>query len=294
MKKQRVFFCLFIVLFCFINIFSYNNHAVAINKLTPLTTVPESIKLAVVMYHSILKSKTGRYFVSPNQLENDIIALKKAGYQSVLSADILNFVNNHGTLPSKPIYMTFDDGHYNCLYYGLPILKKHNFKAVFNIVGAYSEHSSTSGDCDNPNYSHLTWAEIDEINKSGYVEIGNHSYNMHKFNPRFGIGQNYNENDDDYIMAITNDVVKLNSKLQETNVKTNVFAYPFGKYSTLSEKVLADLGFNITLTCNEGISVLKRNNPECTKLLKRINREGSYSTYEFVEKINNFANKTIL
>ena len=135
----------------------------------------ETRELAVVMYHNILKSSKGTYTVSPAQLASDLAAYEAAGYETVFPSEIVAFVCGEGDLPEKPLLLTFDDGRYNNMYYGLPLLKKYGAKAAFYPVGAFSAFSTDSGDHSNPNYSHLTWAQMGELAASGHVELGSHS-----------------------------------------------------------------------------------------------------------------------
>ena len=237
------------------------------------------VALPVLMYHSVLKSRSGVYIVSPAQLESDFKALKDAGYTAVTVEQVINFVDNKGDLPSKPILITFDDGHYNNMYYALPLLKKYNHKALLNVIGKFSDFSTSSGDIDNPNYSHVTWDEVGQMSNGGVMEIGNHTYNMHNFKPRYGVAQKYGESDAEYVQALKADIGKLQQILFENTGRQCVaFAYPFGKYNTIAERTLVEMGFRIMFTCNEGVSRISRGKPESLYKLKRINRSGRYDT----------------
>ena len=250
------------------------------------TQCDDTRQLPCLMYHSVLKSKQGAYIVSPSQIESDLRALKNLGYVSVTTEQLTGFVDGENDLPQKPILITFDDGHYNNLYYAEQLLAKYQMHAVLNIVGCFSEYSTTSGDKDNPNYSHITWDEIAQMSDNGVFEAGNHTYNMHKYKPRFGIAQKVGESDSEYTQALVNDIGKLQQKLFElTNKECRIFAYPFGKYSSLSEATLSGMGFRITLTCNEGVSTIKRGHPESLHLIKRINRSGNYDTQTVLQKL---------
>lgn len=246
-------------------------------------------KIVTIMYHSVLNGSKGRYIVSEKQLENDLVALKNEGFVSVTPAEIIAFSEGRGMLPEKPVLITFDDGHYNNLYYAVPILKKHGFTAVINVVGAYSEHTTTSGDSKNPNYSHITWDEMADAAKDGVIYFGNHSFGMHKFKPRYGIAQKPYESDDEYVRIFTADTMKLHDKIKEyAGYDTAVYAYPFGKYSALAKDTLKKLGYKITLTCNEGVTSARFGDPDSVIYMKRINREGSYSTEKFINVIKKY------
>lgn len=247
----------------------------------------DSVDLPILMYHSVLKSKNGTYIVTPAQLEQDFKLLVENGYTAVCCQQVIDYVDGKGSLPAKPILITFDDGHYNNMYYALPLLKKYKLKAVLNVIGKFSDFSTTSGDIDNPNYSHVTWDEVAQLSNGGIMEIGNHTYNMHNYKPRFGLAQKYGESDEQYVATIRNDIDKLQKILFEhTGKQCRVLAYPFGKYNTLAEQALVDMGFRMMFTCNEGVSTIKRGKPESLYKLKRINRSGLYDTATVMKKIS--------
>lgn len=238
----------------------------------------ESIKIPVIMYHSILNNKKGVYIVSEKQFDSDLLAFKKNGYTTVFPAQIIDYVKNGSKLPEKPLLITFDDGHYNNLLYGLPLLKKHNAKAIINIIGRFSNHSTNSGDHSNPQYSHLTWSQIKKMKLSDCFEIGSHSYNMHNYKPRFGIAQKKGETLEEYCQALKDDIMLLQNKLNsEVGVTPNVFAYPFGEYCDIARNLLVALGFEMLLTSNEGISRVVKWKPDSLLELKRINRNGGFT-----------------
>jgi len=248
----------------------------------------ESISLPIVMYHAVLKSRRGKYTIHPTELERDIIAYKEMGYTPVFLREVADWVNRKGGLPEKPMVITFDDGHYNNLYYALPILQKHNCKVVINIVTSFSRHSTeTPGEAENPNFSYLTWNNIRELQKSGLVEIGNHTHAMHKFKPRYGIAQVSNETVDEYKETLRKDLETANNYLtQNAGVPRPVtFAYPFGRYTKEGHEVLKELGFKAILTCNEGITQIRRGDPEALLTLKRYNRSGNVSHESFMKKV---------
>ena len=245
----------------------------------------EFVNVLILMYHSVLKSVQGQYTVSPTMLENDIKYLQERGYTAVFIKDLINYCNGDADLPEKPVVLSFDDGHYNNFFYAYPLIEKYNFKANLNIVGGYCDYSTTSGDIDNPNYSYLTWKEIKTLHDSGYFEIGNHTFKMHSFKPRFGISKIYGESDEDYKKALSHDIKKLEDKFEsECGFNCEVFAYPFGKYSSQSQEILQELGFKAFLTCNEGINKLYKGQSKELLHLKRINRSGLLSTWQFFER----------
>lgn len=249
--------------------------------------VAEQRVLTVVMYHSVLKSRKSEYIVSPEQFEGDLAAYKALGYATVTAKQLVSYGEGTDSLPDKPLLITFDDGHYNNLYYALPLLKKYGYTAVINVIGGFCDYTSVSGDCHNPNYSYLTWEDIRELKESGVFEIGNHTYNMHKYSPRFGVGRLKGESDEIYAAKIREDVGRLNGKLTEiTGEQCLVFAYPFGRYNKVARATLSELGFKILLNCADGVNLINRGEAEDLLSLKRFNRNGFYTKERFVSALN--------
>ena len=229
----------------------------------------ETRELAVVMYHNILKSSKGTYTVSPAQLASDLAAYEAAGYETVFPSGIVAFVCGEGDLPENPLLLTFDDGRYNNMYYGLPLLKKYGAKAAFYPVGAFSAFSTDSGDHSNPNYSHLTWAQMGELAASGHVELGSHSYNMHRYEPRFGVRPGRMQD----------------AVLRATGAIPLSYAFPFGAYSDEAYAVLRALGVKLFLTCSEHTTTLRRGDPTTLMRVGRFNRAGELTTAALLQKL---------
>ena len=247
---------------------------------------PQTRELPIVMYHNILKSRNGRYALSPEKLENDFTAILSAGFTPVFMSEVIDWVDGKGSLPNKPIVITFDDGHYNNLYYGLPIAKKLGVKFMINPVTSFSKHTADSGDHSNPNYSHITWAQMKEAVDSGLVEIGNHTHRMHRFKPRFGILKMDSENFDDYTAALKSDIEYAQELIEQSGVpRPLTFAYPFGKYSKDSRELLVDMGFRALLTCNERVSTITQYDSTTLHNLGRFNRDGGISIEKLIQKI---------
>lgn len=247
----------------------------------------ESIKLPIIMYHSILKdtSKSGKYIVTPSTLEADLQYIANNGYTTITMTDLIAYVYENSVLPEKPIIITFDDGHYNNLGYAVPLLKKYNMKAVISIVGKYTDTFSESDEA-NLNYSYLRWKDIEELMNSGIIEFQNHTYNLHsESNGRMGCSKKLYESEENYRKILSNDIILLQQKFQEnTGYTPNTFTYPFGSISKASIPIVKDLGFKASLSCSTGVNNITKN-PDCLYCLRRNNRPSGISTYDFFKKI---------
>lgn len=247
----------------------------------------ESVRLPVLMYHSVLKnpSAAGTYVVSPETLESDFKYLKEHGYTAVLSEDVVNYVKNGGTLPEKPVMITFDDGHLNNLTYVAPLLEQYDMKAVISVVGSYTETAAERDD-HNPNYAYFTWEEISACVESGRIEIGNHTYDMHNQKARRGAMKKRGESEAEYEQALSSDLMKTQELLKEhCGVEPRVFAYPYGAVSNASLDIIKRLGFEMSLGCGEEVNTLTRGDVNCLYQLGRFNRPSGISTEKFMERI---------
>ena len=169
------------------------------------------------------------------------------------------------------------------MHYAWEILKKQGFSAVLNVIGSFTEYSSTH-EKDHPEYSHLTWEEIGVLARSGIFEIGNHSYAMHAYKPRFGITRKKTESAAAYEKALREDTIRLEfALLEKSGVKPIAYAYPFGAYDKESERIIRSLGYEAVFTCYEKVNLLKKGDAEKLSRLYRINRDGTLSTEAFLD-----------
>ena len=247
----------------------------------------ESVRLPVLMYHSVLKnpSSAGKYVISPDTFESDLKYLKENGYTSVLSGEVIDYVKNNGTLPEKPVMITLDDGYLNNLTYVVPLLEQYDMKAIISVVGSYTERFSAEAD-HNPNYSHFSWEDIQECVATGRVEIGNHTYDMHNQKSRRGAMKKRGESDADYEQALRGDLMKTQTLLKEhCGIEPRVFTYPYGAVSNASLEIVERLGFEMSLGCGEVVNTLTRGDTECLYQIGRFNRPSGISTEKFMEKM---------
>ena len=239
-----------------------------------------------LMYHQVLKdeSRAGKYIITP---ESDLAYLSENGYVSVLPSQLVKIREQGGRLPEKTVVITFDDGYETGLYYVLPLLKKYGMKAVINVVGSYTdEYSRINEEGKHLSYAYLTWNEIKKLSDSGYVEIGNHTYNMHSYNgDRNGCARKENESDEQYRTVLYEDVARLSDKLQRVTGKRPVaFAYPFGSLSEGSAEIIGSAGISVFMTCCEQPCSMNRNG---RIVINRYNRESGRTARQICEEFNN-------
>jgi peptidoglycan/xylan/chitin deacetylase (PgdA/CDA1 family) len=239
--------------------------------------------LTVLMYHNTLArgKKQSVYCINQENLRRDFEYLKQNGYNVISFKRLTECVDNGVYLPDKAVLLTFDDGYLNNVKYALPLLEEYGYSGLFSVVGDYTKFDRYGGK-GGGDFIYLGWKDIGELADNDNVEIGLHSYDLHNTRPRLGMSQLKGESDEAYAKLVADDTQKLIDKLAAIGVTTDIFAYPFGKYTKLSEAVLKDKGISITLTCNEGINHIYGR--RSLYLLKRINRDATKSSLSEILK----------
>ena len=237
----------------------------------------------IIMYHLVTTDRryVGKYGITPEQLQEDLDYLKDNGYTTIVMQDLIDFVNSGKFLPEKPIMLTFDDGNASDYKYVFSVLKEYDMRAVLAIIGKVTDKYTLLGKSTNYTirFPNMTWDEVREMHDSGYIEIQNHSYDLHG---SIGSGIKNGEDPETYRSRLATDLQLLQDRCREElgSVPT-AFVYPLGLISSGSKEVLKEMGFAGSFSCEEGYAVVKYQKPDTLFNLKRINRTSRRS----VEKI---------
>lgn len=141
----------------------------------------DGIFLPIIMYHEIKTFKLGKDVITPYEFESDLIYLRDSGCHTITMTELIEFAKGTGELPENPVMLTFDDGYLSTYEYAFPLIQKYDVKIVLSVVGRGLD-DFTEFPNDNIDYSCVTWDQLDEMARSGYVEVQNHTYNLHAIN----------------------------------------------------------------------------------------------------------------
>ncbi|MBE7048823.1 MAG: polysaccharide deacetylase family protein [Ruminococcaceae bacterium] len=233
----------------------------------------QGTKLPILMYHHVLRNQNmwGKFVISPQELEADFNYLKEQGYETVGVRDVIDYVHSGIPLPQKPIMITFDDGYLSFCEYVMPLLEQYHYKAVLSVIGKHSDIYTEKKD-RNVAYAHVNWQDVAYLAESGYVDVENHSYNLHELSVRKGSQQMKNEPASTYQKTLAEDLKKTQDRIMEATGEYSLcYTYPYGFISETSRPVIEQLGFQMTLSCREGINFLTRD-AACLFELFRFNR----------------------
>ena len=177
--------------------------------------VPAGVTVPVLMYHGVGNETwtTKELFVSPMEMEQQLIWLKQRGYTPIWFSDL-----KHVDQYERPVILTFDDGfedNYTVLY---PLLKKYRVKATLLVV---------TGNLDSREEV-LTREQVKELADSDLVEVQCHTQ-YHKDLDELSYQEQKEE--------LTWSKVEL---LKLTNRQPYVIAYPEGRQNGATLAICRD------------------------------------------------------
>ena len=211
----------------------------------PQLVKPENRTLYILMYHHIVQP--GEYYnnwtITTDRLREDLQWLQDNGYATLLPSQLAA----GEPLPDKAVLVTFDDGYESNYTLGLPILQQFQVRAAIALIVERIDSAS-------PGF--LTWDMCRDMQASGLVEFGSHTYDSHKEDPR-GIKRQSGETQDEYRQRALADVQRsIDRMAQELGSAPIYFAYPHGQTEPWADEFLAQ-NFSVTVTTRHGPAKLE-------------------------------------
>lgn len=195
--------------------------------------------LPILVYHGIVIEQSENINdINVKQFENQMFALKKAGYSTIRIDELYSFLRGEIELPEKSFMITFDDGRRDAYYYGNDILEFLNYSAVMFVV------VKSSLENENNKY-YLSYNELQRMQKSGIWEIESHSYSGHGlvcidsennsgsfFGNKMYLNEfNMTESDSEYNHRVSSDLLESKYILENKfDKKITSFAVPFSDF----------------------------------------------------------------
>ena len=288
--KKSITICVFFSAFIIaVNIAVYSP-VLTIGEASPA----ESTELPILLFHQIVRDSDEAVHngdsICIDYFETLILALSREGYHAVTFDQLTAYTKNTGTLPDKPILLTFDDGYESSILLARPVLERYGMQAAVFVIGV-SVGRDTYKDTNVPIIPHFSWEQA--VEAKDVLSVQSHTYDMHRIrqldqqNFRFGVLKNEGERETDYETAFREDIQRSKNEIQN-NLGTPVtaFAYPYGLYTEKSEALLKEAGIKATVTTRHGINVIERGNPECLYAMKRITVSGEIDPAQLIESLS--------
>lgn len=241
----------------------------------PAETV-NSVRVPILMYHSVTEdeSQVNSVTITAERFEEQIRAMREAGYQAVSYGDLTAYVERGEPLPEKPVLITFDDGYANNLTLAAPVLERYGFCGTVAVVGC-SAGKDVYKDTGEPMTPHFSIEEAEPWVRKGTIHLVSHSYDLHQVPERDGTpcrdGARPLAGEDDWQFAavLREDFEKLSAILPDEEGQPFVFTYPYGVYSELAEAALRELGAEVSVTTEPRMAEVVRGLPQSLRLLPR-------------------------
>lgn len=236
--------------------------------------------LTVIGYHEVTNDKDAlipMYSVSTARFEEQVRWLQNNGFHFISVDQLLKAHQGKTVLPEKPVLLTVDDGYENFYTNVYPFVKANKIPIVLAVVGSWLEPKADEmvnfGDDKIPRSKIVTWPQLKEMSKSGYVEIASHSYDLHHGilgNPQgnsepaattrlYDPETKTYEGDGAYAKRIYDDLKKNNDLIKAHGIPSpRVMVWPYGRYNLETVRIAKELGMPITVSLDDGPVYLKK------------------------------------
>lgn len=215
--------------------------AALIFAIKPGELMAAPVMVPALMYHDIGDAVDG-YTVSPAVFSAEMEWLYSMGWRAVSLSELAGLSDMHR---AKAFVITFDDGYASFIDYAFHLFEQYRFKSVINVIGRHAGGHITDNGAQKPM---LSWDEYRHLIKSGLVDIGSHTYDLHSY----GSGKRSGA------LAVprrvlTEDLLRFQEVIKaETGKPTDILAWPYGLYDKESIGAAAAAGFKYMLTSDEG------------------------------------------
>lgn len=232
------------------------------------TKVPSFITLC---YHDVVPELGDHILVDTAPIEREELQehfdwLRDNGYTVVSVRDILKAKANNTDLPPKSVLLSFDDGYRSFYEIVYPMLKEYGYTALLSLQTEWLEtpadkvvdYGSANG---LPRSAFLEWKQVKEMADSGVVELGSHSYGLHKGhtgNPQeiqlpAGAFRLYDtktgtyESIKDFKKRVRNDWKHSSNIIyRKTGRRPLVAVWPYGRYNQVGVQASLEAGYKLT------------------------------------------------
>lgn len=203
---------------------------------TPTPSLLASIRVPILMYHYVEyvqdKKDTIRESlnVNPDVFESQMVTLKNAGYTFMTAKELGDVLDGKMKLPSQPILLTFDDGHWDFDTVVLPILKKYNIHATAYIISGFIGGSDF-----------MSQTQLQDVVNSGLIDVGDHTIHHYALK---GLP----------FQLVTTEVTQSKADLEKQyHIHIVSFAYPNGSFDLQAINAVKSAGYTTAVSTIPGI-----------------------------------------
>jgi peptidoglycan/xylan/chitin deacetylase (PgdA/CDA1 family) len=190
-------------------------------------TIAPSFNVPILIYHK-----------PPSDFAAQMAILVQRNYTSITLDSLVAAMNGHGSLPAKPVIITFDDG-FSDQEDAVPVLEQHQLRATFFIIDGGQASNYCIGANRIPQScgdSYLTWDQVRQLDQNPLFTIASHTVD------HLDLAQ---QSEDVQRFQIFTGKQELE---QEIGHSVDDFAYPYGDYNATTLSMLQQAGFVAAVT----------------------------------------------
>lgn len=180
-----------------------------------------------------------RYTVYTDEFEEQIKAMKDRGVKFVSESELEDH-RKTGMFPDRCVWLSFDDGDETLVKNAYPILRENDVPfSVFLIAGHVGAE-------DFQNMRLAGWAELREMQESGLVTFGSHTFDMHYLKEDKAVFL-----DEEGAEKFAADLERSRTVMKrELGAAPLSFAYPFGNADAKTTQIVEQTGFKTAFILN--------------------------------------------
>ncbi len=179
--------------------------------------------------HRFNDKKHASTSISNEDLVKHFNYLKKHHYYTATLDEITSKMKKKEPIPSNWVHFCIDDSYKSFYTNGLPLFKKYKIPFTIYVYVEATEHNFKD---------FMSWDQLKETMK--YGSIGGHSFG-HKHMTKLSAE------------AIRLDTQKsLDLMKKRLGVRPTSYAYPYGEYDPIVQKVIKSFGFDLIMNQNQG------------------------------------------
>lgn len=173
--------------------------------------------VAILLYHRFGAVADGEMTVTMPVFLEQLRILREDGFQVISLIDLLSRLGNKDTaLPAKAVVITSDDGHISVYQEMFPIIRREYLPLTLFVYPSAISNASYA----------MTWAQLQEMQKTGLVDIESHSY----WHPNFKT-ERRRLSPEAYRRFVQDQLRRSKAVLeQKFGSAVNVLSWPFGIY----------------------------------------------------------------
>jgi peptidoglycan/xylan/chitin deacetylase (PgdA/CDA1 family) len=199
----------------------------------------------IFLWHSVGEGIAGDPLdVPPAELDQELKLIDSWGATVITLDQLFDAREGKGTLPPRPVVLTFDDGRACLRDAAMPVLMAHHMVAeAFVVTSLLAEDGAPRKIMHDAYGDHpmLSWADLAAMNASGAFAIESHAVAHEDLQPLPLDRQRVSARDSRRVLR------------ERLGAPVDFFAYPFGAFGSATEDAVREAGYRGAVVVQKGL-----------------------------------------